>query len=280
MSAVVLALGSSLVWGAADFGGGLLARRHAVLAVLLVSQASAITAAVLLVVAGGAGPPEAAAVVLGLGAGILGAGALAAFYRALAIGTMSIVAPITATGAAVPVVVGLLAGERPAALQVGGMAVAVVGIVLAAREPGGGVPAGDARAALRLAVTAAVGFGTFFVAVDEATSRATIPWVLLTVRTGELALVGVAALLLRPPLPRGAAALAPLALIGLLDVAANALYALSTTRGLLSVVSVVGSLYPVVTVLLARALLGERLSALQGAGVLATLGGVLAITAG
>ena len=280
MSAVVLALGSSLVWGAADFGGGLLARRHAVLAVLLVSQASAITAAVLLVVAGGAGPPEAAAVVLGLGAGILGAGALAAFYRALAIGTMSIVAPITATGAAVPVVVGLLAGERPAALQVGGMAVAVVGIVLAAREPGGGVPAGDARAALGLAVTAAVGFGTFFVAVDEATSRATIPWVLLTVRTGELALVGVAALLLRPPLPRGAAALAPLALIGLLDVAANALYALSTTRGLLSVVSVVGSLYPVVTVLLARALLGERLSALQGAGVLATLAGVLAITAG
>jgi drug/metabolite transporter (DMT)-like permease len=280
VAAAALAIFSSLVWGAADFGGGLLARRRPLLSVLFVSQGSAVLVAVVLVAIDPSDRPGAAGVAWGVAGGILGAGALSAFYRGLSIGTMSIVAPVSAVGAVVPVAVGVAGGERPGALQLVGIAVALAGIGLAAREPGGGVPAGAARAALGFAGLAALGFGLFFVAVDETSSRAGVPWVLVTVRLGEVVVLGVAFLALRPRVPRGARALAPVAAIGLLDVTANATYALATTRGLLSVVSVLGSLYPAVTVVLARLVLGERVSRTQEAGVAATLAGVLAITAG
>jgi drug/metabolite transporter (DMT)-like permease len=280
MVPVALAFASSVIWGLADFGGGLLARRHALLAVLLLSQVSALAVALGLVALAPSGRPGAAAIAWGVAAGVVGACALAAFYRGLAIGTMSIVAPVSATGAVVPVLVGLADGERPQVVQVAGIALALVGIVLAAREPGGTGPRQHARAALAFALVAAVGFGTFFVAVDEATSRAGVPWVLVSVRLGETALLGAAVLLARPRLPRARGALGRIAALGILDVGANALYALATTRGLLSVVAVVGSLYPAVTVVLARTVLRERVTRAQELGVLATLAGVVAISAG
>jgi drug/metabolite transporter (DMT)-like permease len=280
VAAAALALLSSLVWGTADLGGGLLARRHALLAVLFVEQLPALLVALALLGLDPSGRPGAAGVAWGLLGGVVGAAALAAFYRGLSIGTMSIVAPVSAVGAVVPVAVGVAGGERPAVLQLVGIVVALAGITLAAREPGGRAPAGAARAALGYAGVAALGFGLFFVAVDGASSRGGVPWVLVTVRISEIAVLGTAFLAVRPPVPRSPRALAPLAAVGLLDVAANATYALATTRGLLSLVSVLGSLYPAVTVLLARLLLGERVSRTQEAGVAACLAGVLAITAG
>jgi drug/metabolite transporter (DMT)-like permease len=280
MLAAVLALSSSLVWGTADFAGGLLSRGRAVLAVLLVSQAGAVAVSLVLLAASGGPGPSSTGVAWGLGSGLLGVLALAAFYRGLAIGKMSIVAPVSATGAAVPVVVGVLGGERPGALQLAGIVLALVGIVLAARAPEDAPAVRATRTSVGLALAAAAGFGTFLVGVQRSTAHGSVAWALLSVRGGELLMLLVVAAALRPALPRGRLELAALVAVGALDSSANALFAFATTHGLLSVVSVLGSLYPAVTVLLARGLLHERVTRVQEVGVVATLAGVVAISAG
>jgi uncharacterized membrane protein len=282
MLAALLALASSVSWGVADFLGGLQSRRHALLAVLVLSQAVALLVLLVAVAAGVPTEHDAAATAWAAGSGVLGILALAAFYRALSIGTMSIVAPLSATGAAVPVLVGLASGERPKAIQIAGMVLALVGVMLAARE------AQDADAAFRrtnrkavlLALVAAVGFGSFFAGVDRAEERADVAWVLLAARAPEVLLLLPVCLVRRPRLPREPRALAAIAAVGALDLLANFLFVLATGRGLLSVVGVLGALYPAVTVLLARALLHERLTRAQDAGVLVTLVGVVALAAG
>jgi drug/metabolite transporter (DMT)-like permease len=279
--AVALAFASSLCWGVSDFLGGLQSRRRPLVTVLLIAQVAAVAIGTVIVLGSGDAFPELGPAAVAAGAGVAGCAARAAFYRGLAIGTMSIVAPVSATGAAVPVLVGVAGGERPGTLQVAGIVLAMIGIVLAAREPGGSAaPARAARASLGLALLAALGFGSFFVLLDAATEHAGAPWALLLVRAGEVALLAVLAAALRPRMPAGARDAAPLLLIGALDFAATGLFALATQEGLLSVVSVVGSLYPAVTVVLARLVLAERVSRGQGIGVALTLAGVMAISAG
>ena len=172
---------------------------------------------------------------------------------------------MSATGAAVPVLVGLATGERPGAIQVAGIVVAMAGIVLAAREPGDAAAGSAMRASLALAGLAALGFGTFFVLIDRATELGGAPWSLLLVRVGEVALLGAAALATRPAMPAGIRDASPLLIIGVLDFSATAFFALATEQGLLSVVSVVGSLYPAVTVILARDRAGRARRPLAGA---------------
>jgi drug/metabolite transporter (DMT)-like permease len=278
--AVALAFASSLCWGLADFFGGLQSRVRPLVIVLLVSQVAAVAMGLAFVIAARDPFPDLGPAALATGAGIAGCAALAAFYRGLAIGTMSIVAPVSATGAAVPVLVGLAEGERPAALQVAGIVVAMAGIVLAARQPGGTAPSRAVRASLVLAGLAALGFGTFFVLIDRATELGGAPWSLLLVRVGEVALLGTLALATRPTPPSGVRDALPLLGIGVLDFSATAFFALATEQGLLSVVSVVGSLYPAVTVVLARVVLAERVARSQELGVVLTLAGVVAISAG
>jgi len=280
MAAVVLGLGSSLLWGLADFLGGLQSRRHPVLVVLLVSQGVGLTGVLVAALARGQGLPETSAVLAAAGAGVAGLAALGAFYRALSIGTMSVVAPISGTAAAIPVTVGVLTGERPGPVQVVGMFLAVAGIVLASREgPQDSERAAASREAVGLALLAALGFGLFFVGMDHAADRDVL-WALVFARAADIPVLLAFVLVLRPAFPRGAGALAPMAGIGVLDLGANALYAQASTTGLLSVVSVLGSLYPAVTVLLARVLLGERLRRAQGAGVTLIMLAVVAIAAG
>ena len=280
MLAVVLAFSSSLCWGLADFLGGLQSRVRPIVTVLLVEQVAAVAMGIAYVAGSGDAFPDLGAAALATGAGVAGCAALAAFYRGLAIGTMSIVAPVSATGAAVPVLVGLATGERPGAIQVAGIVVAMGGIVLAAREPADVAPGPALRASLALAGLAALGFGTFFVLIDRATELGGAPWSLLLVRVGEVALLGGLALATRPAMPSGVRDAAPLLGIGVLDFSATAFFALATEQGLLSVVSVVGSLYPAVTVVLARVVLAERVARSQELGVVLTLAGVVAISAG
>src|SRR2546423_14458619 len=134
MLAIALGLGSGLFWGLADFGGGLQSRRHPVVAVLFVSQAVGLAGLVAVVALSGEPAPALDSLWPAAAGGIGGLLALAAFYRGLAIGTMSIVAPISATGSAVPVIVGLASGERPSPVQLAGILAAGVGVVLASRE--------------------------------------------------------------------------------------------------------------------------------------------------
>jgi drug/metabolite transporter (DMT)-like permease len=280
--AAVLALASSISWGTADFLGGLQSRRHALLAVLVVSQSVALAILIVAVLAGAPTEHDTAATLWAAGVGGLGILALVAFYRALSIGTMSVVAPISATGVAIPVLVGLVSGERPGPLQVAGIALACGGVILAGRE----APAEDeatrrsGRTAIGLALVAAIGFGSFFAGMDQAEETGDVAWVLLCARVMDVALLGAAAAVFRPRIPRGGGALGVIAAVGALDLLANLLFVLAAGRGLLSVVGVLGSLYPAVTVILARVVLHERLTRTQNAGVLVTLVGVVALAAG
>ncbi|HYI18853.1 MAG TPA: EamA family transporter [Solirubrobacteraceae bacterium] len=282
MLAALLALTSSLAWGLSDFLGGVQSRRNPLLAVLVLSQSVALALLVAAVLAGAPTEHDTTATLLAVGCGLFGMAALAAFYHALTIGTMSVVAPISATGTAIPVLVGLLSGEEPSALQLAGILLAAGGVVLAARE----APSADAarrrdsRRAVALALFAAVGFGTFFAGIDRAEETADVAWVLIAARTADVGVLVLACAFLRPPLPRDLASLGPIAAVGALDLLANLLFVLAAARGLLSVVGVLGSLYPVVTVILARMVLDERLSRSQTRGVLITLAGVVALAAG
>ena len=281
MFAVALGLASSLCWGFGDFLGGLQSKRVNVLAVLLVSQATGLIAIALGIGIAQPGMPPIGDLWPAAVGGIAGVCGLAAFYRGLAIGTMSIVAPVSATGAAVPVIVGIARGDRPSTLQLAGIVVAIAGVVLASRELDEERPKGvvSARTSIGLALLAALGFGTFFVAMDAA-ADASVPWAMLAQRLASVALVGAAVAAVRPAIPGAPGRLGLLALVGLLDAGANGLYAWATTEGLLSVVAVLGSLYPVATVLLARFVLGERVRRIQEFGIAAAVTGAALIAAG
>ncbi len=251
------------------------------LAVLAISQAAGLAGVAVVVAVGGHSMPSLSDLWPAAVGGIAGIIALGAFYRGLAIGTMSIVAPISATGAAVPVLVGLATGDRPGALVMAGIVIAVVGVVFAAREdaPEGSRAAAVARRSVLLALVAALGFGTFFVGLD-ASADVDVWWALLAARVASFSMLCVAVAVVRPELPRSPRTLALIAAIGAGDLAANACFAAATNEGLLSVVSVLASLYPVVTVLLARAVLGERVRREQGLGIVAALAGVALIASG
>jgi drug/metabolite transporter (DMT)-like permease len=279
MLAVGLALGAAVAWGAADFLGGLKSRAVATIVVVAFGQATGLVLVAAFVAARGEGFPETRFFVYAVLAGIAGAVGIAALYRGLAVGSMSIVAPITATGAVIPVAVGVSTGERPTALQGAGLALALGGVVLAARQPGGETLRGRVAAGVGLALLAALGIGSFLVALDAA-SEGGVAWALLVQRSVCLGLVLAAGALLRTGVNVSRVDLAPMVAIGALDMAANALFAVASTRGLVSVVSVVASLYPVTTVVLARLLLAERISRAQQVGVAGALMGVVLITAG
>jgi drug/metabolite transporter (DMT)-like permease len=286
--AAAVALLSAVLWGTADFLGGTVARRLPVASVLGVSQLVALLGLVPLAAVLGAFDEPRAYVLPAVGAGLTGMVALAAFYRALATGTMGVVAPIAALGVVVPIGIGLLDGERPSAVQLIGMAVAVLGVVLASgpelsgRGRGGGVP-------LLLAGIAAVGFGTVLVLVAEASggedgSTGAVVMTLLTMRLASvLFLTAVLLAVLRrrgPELGVRRADLPVILAIGVFDVGANGAFALASQSDLVSVTAVLASLYPVVTVLLARRIHAERLVGVQVGGITLALTGVVLLAAG
>lgn len=279
MLAVALALGAAVAWGAADFLGGLKSRAVATIVVVAFGQATGLVLVAAFVAGQGDGPPEARFFAYATLAGVTGAIGIGALYRGLAVGAMSIVAPITATGAVIPIVVGVATGERPSSLQGAGLALALGGVVFAARQQGGENLRGRVAAGVGLALLAALGIGSFLVALDAA-SEGGVAWALLVQRSVCLGLVLTAAALLRTDFSFSRTDVTPMVAIGALDMAANALFAVASTRGLVSVVSVVASLYPVTTVVLARLLLAERIGRAQQLGVVGALTGVVLITAG
>jgi drug/metabolite transporter (DMT)-like permease len=271
----LLPLVSSACWGTADFLAGLKARELPLLTVVLISQGFGLLVGIAIVVLRRHGPPGVEALAAGAAAGITGVVGLAALYQGLAVGTMSIVAPIAGTAVVVPVAVGLLRGERPSAIQFAGMALALAGVVLAAREPGGD---GARRVAsgVGLALVAAVALGATFVFLDAA-GDADVGWAGLTIRATSFSILVLVALVVRPPIRGVRRDLGVLAAVGILDNGANVLFTIASSQGLLSVAAVLGSLYPVGTVALARFVLRERVSRVQSAGVVAALVGVVLI---
>lgn len=286
---VLFALATSVLWGSADFGGGVLTRRFPALTVIVVSQAVAVVVLGALVLATGAWTEAGPELWYAVAAGVVGPVAMLSFYRALALGPMGVVSPLGSVGVIVPVGVGLLVGERPGLLQIAGIAVAVVGILLAGGPQLRGAPV--QRRAVLLTLLAAFGFGAVMALISEASTTLTGLFLALFVQRVANVVVGGAALHASvrrglPALPEGDGigllrpALPALAFVGLADVAANGTYSLAAQHGPVTVAAVLASLYPVVTAAAARGVLKERLRAVQAAGAGLALVGTVLLAAG
>jgi drug/metabolite transporter (DMT)-like permease len=278
MLAIALGLGSSVVWGTADFFGGVFTRRLSLSGVVVSSQAAGF-AALLIALGMVGGDVTARSFGIGLSAGVCGAVGIASFYAALAGGKMSIVSPVSACSALVPVVLALASGERPSGLALAGAAIALTGAVMASMHEYTGEEPGS-RLAVVLAAVAASGIGGFLFLIGHAASGGhTLP-ALIGARVGSLGILTVVSVAREQPLLVPVRSFPAVAAIGLLDSAANGLFAVATEHGYLSIVSVLGSVYPIVTVLLAQVLLHERLSRVQTVGVAVALAGVAMVSAG
>lgn len=283
MDAVVLALCTALAWGFGDFAGALVARRVPALVVTAGMQCAGVLAGLVLVLATREALPDAGAILASVGAGLVSAAALVAFYRAFATGRATVVAPVSATGVAIPVIVGIARGERPGPVVAVGIVCALVGVIVVLATAGSGETAHAsvrARTPVLFALIAAAGFGAFLVLSDRAADGG-VPWFVLIARLAAAIPLVIIVAIVRPQLPPLRSRLtAGIVLIGLLDGAAWATSGAAFTRGDLAVVAVIVGLYPVITVLLATAYLRERVRPIEAAGVVAALAGVILIAGG
>ena len=287
--AAAFALASSLLWGGGDFLGGRATRHRSVLVVLAWSQVAMLALLWVTIAALAAVDTVEVtlrAVTIGALGGAAGVVGLGAFYRALAAGPMSVVPPIAAAGVALPVAVGLATGTDPTPVVVAGLALAVVGVVVASIGEGTSddesLATRVAPSTLLLCAVAAVGFGLIFVAMDRAAGDSITTALVATggVRLGSCAVLAAAAIALRARPWQGvdARAASGLVVIGLLDTGANLSFAIAAAYGELAIVAVLASLYPAVTSALAHAFLGERLGRVQLVGVAFALAGVAALS--
>jgi drug/metabolite transporter (DMT)-like permease len=276
--AALLALAGAACWGVGDFFGGLASRRIAVLVVLVISQAIGLVGLVVWVLVSGEGFPGIPELLPAAAAGLAGLVGLGALYRGFAIGAMGIVAPISAASPLVPLAVDAARGDVPAPVQWLGIALVLAGIAVLSRESshedGPRLAAGAG-----LAVLAAFGFGLFIVGIDAGADESAA-WAVVAARATSVSTALVAMLVLSTSLtvPRG---LVPMLIaVGVFDTGANVFVAAATTHGAAGIVGVLSALYPVVTVVLARLVLGERLSGLKRVGGAAALAGAAFVAAG
>ncbi|WP_435271683.1 EamA family transporter [Streptomyces parvulus] len=282
----LFALATSLLWGMADFGGGVLTRRTPALTVVVVSQSVAVVVLGAIVAATGAWSETSPHLWFAVAAGLVGPVAMLAFYKALALGPMGVVSPLGSLGVAVPVGVGLVLGERPGPAQFAGILVAVAGVVLAGGPQLRGAPV--QRRTVALTLVAAFGFGAVMALIAEAST--TLTGLFLALFVQRVTNVTAGGLALWASVRRGAVALPPggfswaalpaLGFVGLADVAANGTYSVAAQHGPVTVAAVLASLYPVVTALAARGFLSERLRAVQAAGAGLALVGTLLLATG
>jgi len=282
----LLALGSALLYGAADFTGGLATRRCATVPVVILSQLSGLIFLLLLLPLLPDASPTRTDMLWGVAAGVTGGVGVGLLYRALAIGTMAVVAPTTAVCAvAIPVMVSVFLGERPGPVAAAGIALGIVSIVLVSRQTSTHDPSDPASAGRKLppgvgtALISGVAIGFFFLALAQTRPEAGM-WPLVVSRSLSVVLFGGLALVGRQSvrMPQRIALLS--AVCGVIDMLANALYLLAARAGPLSLVVTLSSLYPASTVLLARVVLRERLNFWQISGVACALVAVVLIVRG
>ncbi len=294
MTAVLLALVTAVCYGVANYLGPVLTRSQPLGGVLVVGQTVGLALAGALLLLAGGEAPDTRHLVLGVLAGVCNAAAIAAVYAAAAIGPMSVVVPLGATGGIVPVLAAIALGERPSALQLLGIPLAVVGVVLAASrsraaqapEPleceGLDLPQGQqpvSRRVVVLTLFSALAFGGFLTLFGEASDSGP-PWAIFSSRAAVLACTVAFVLARRQPVRMPGRAVGLAAVPGVLLLVGTASYGEATTQGLVSVVAVLATLAPVVTVGLAVVLLGERLARRQQLGVGTALVGIVLLAGG
>jgi len=258
-------LAAAVTFGTADFSGGLASKRAPVFGVLTVARTSGLAIMLALAWLTHEPLPTTHALLWACAAGFIGGLALPAFYRALAIGKMGIAAPVTALlSAALPVVVASVSEGLPHRLQICGLILALAAIWFISRPDGQMQPQG-----LGLALLAGLGFGTFLVFMRQASTRA-VYWPLAAVLATSLVVAVIILVTQKSSVPGLRLAMVAVA-TGVLDTFGNLLFVLACRSGRLDVAAVLSSLYPAVTVLLARAVLKERITRVQAAGMIAAL---------
>jgi uncharacterized membrane protein len=275
LTPLLLALGASLAWGVADFAGPLVSRTLGTLRVLLWAQVGGVVAIAIVVAARGQGP-SGWGVLFAIAAAFGGTAGLYAYYRGMQLGAMSVVAPIAGASAIIPVVFGIATGDHPSKPQIAGIACALVGVALASIEHHEG--SRRVAAGVGLALLAALGFGFYFPWMHAA-GKVDFWWASLIFRLTALVLVAGVVAAKRPQLRLGRRQLAIVIGVGIGDTIGNVLFAASSGHGLVSLTAVLASLYPIVTVILAAAILRESVAPLQKTGIALTLAGVLLISA-
>ncbi len=279
---ILLGLAAAVLYGSGDFLGGMATRRAHVLTVLTIVETAGVIVA-LAAAATWAGPASLAGLAWGVSAGLVGGLGLIVFYAGLAAGPMSVVAPVSGLVSTVlPVAVALAEGERPGVGVYAGALLCLVAIVLAssAGDTGAARRPGRLGRAVAYGTASGVSFGLFFLLIRNAGQSGAV-WPVAAGRIGELAIVLAAAAVLRPGLLRGVGGSVPLAAVGagVIDVLANICYVAATRTGMFGLAVVLASLYPGVTVLLARVVLGERLRWVQRVGLGLAAIGILLVAA-
>jgi drug/metabolite transporter (DMT)-like permease len=274
----LLALGAALFWGTGDFLGGVATRRLPVLAVLAVSQALGLAGVVVWVAVARDPFPGVVELLPAVAAGVAGLVGLAALYRGLAVGAMGIVAPISAASPVVPLAVDAAHGDVPGVWQWGGVLLVLAGIAILSREPSSRRSERLAAGA-GLALVAALGFGGFVVGLDAGADESA-PWAVVASRASSVAIALAVALVLSTSLRPTRSLLPALVGVGIFDTSANVCVAFATTEGAAGIVAVLSALYPVVTMILARLALAERLSLSRRLGGAVALAGAALVAAG
>ena len=280
MIGIALAFGSAAAWGCGDFISGLMSRRLPVLTVLLVTQAAGVPLMLVAALVNGV-PADWSFVPLGCLAALGGLTGLGALFRGMSVGAMSLVAPLSATGAAIPVLVGMVTGEAPTATQGAGVLLALIGVMLASRQSGESdeTRGGRLAAGAGYGLIAALGFGAFYVVLRAASAAAGGDpfWPVVAARTTGTMILLLVVAVVRPSLAVTPPNVGALIAAGALDVGANALYAAASVTGIGPLAAVLSSLFPITTIALARLFLHERLARSQSLGVVSALLGVALI---
>ena len=275
-SVVVFGLISAAAWGSADFGGGLASRRATLFGVVVLSQVAGMAAALALAVLRAEPLPAPPDIGWSALAGVLGAGGILGLYGGLAVGRMSVVAPVTGVLAAtVPVVAGIVLEGLPNGLVVLGIGLALAAVVLVSRVPG---EAGG-RSGIELAVAGGLALGLFNVAISQVDDRLVFG-PLVIVRAVEAATVALVIVVAHRPASVPSRLIPAVLGIGLLDMAGNAGFLFAQGTGPLAVASVLSSLYPVTTVILAAVFLHERVTPVHALGIALAVGAIACIALG
>ncbi|MBW2193811.1 MAG: DMT family transporter [Deltaproteobacteria bacterium] len=278
MIAIGLSLAACLGWGIADFLGGLKSRQLPTITVLVLSNMIGITVIGLIVGLRGEALPGNPALLWAVAGGIAGIAAMLMLYQGLAVGSMSIIAPISATGVILPVILGIATGDTLSVTQKLGIASAMFGSVLAGMENGRNNQGKQLAEGVEFAVAAAVAIGLYFIVMAQA-SKADPYWATFIMRLSFAIFLVPMVIKVRPALRIKRFHMPAIMVMGTVDALASVAFALATTMGMLSLVSVVGALYPAITIFLSVLILRERIQKTQIAGVLLAITGVVLISA-
>jgi drug/metabolite transporter (DMT)-like permease len=274
--AAALALISALMWGTADFLGGLTARRKSALAIYLGSQFFGFAFLLAVVLIRGDWHAPLGYLWWGVGLGFTGLISMVAFYRALALGPMGLVSPLVAVAVVIPVIVGFASGEAPSTMEIAGIAIAFIGVLLAS---GPELTGAESMKPLVYTGVAALGFGLLYVGMAKG-SETSPSMTMLSYRATSMVILIAVLVVARNAGGLTKSDLPVLAAIGIMDAAANLLFGIASTLGMLSTTSVLSSLYPIATAVLAAVVLRERLRPIQYAGVTVAMIGVILLSVG